>query len=60
MKALHFLKLKLRMLIKQLRKPAGPDGVPIKVIKIASKIMHSCLANVINQDIESNSFSEFA
>ena len=38
----------------------GPEDIPYRVIKTASKIVDSHLTNVINQDIESNSFSEFA
>ena len=34
--------------------------MPIKVIKTALKIVDSHLTNVINQDIELNSFFEFA
>ena len=40
------------------KKATGPDGIPMKVIKTASKIMDSHLTNVINQDLELNSFSE--
>ena len=43
----------------QPKKAAGPNGIPIKVIKTGSKV-GSHLTNVINQDIESNKFSEFA
>ena len=37
-----------------------PEGIPIKIIKTASKIVDSHLTNVVNQDIELNGFSEFA
>ena len=42
------------------KKATGPDCIPIKVIKTASKIVDSHLTNVINEDTELNSFSEFA
>ena len=42
------------------KKATCPDDLPIKVIKIASKIVDSHLTNLIHQEIELNSFSEFA
>ena len=42
------------------KKVTTSDGIPIKVIKTASKILDSCLTCVINQDIELISIFEFS
>ena len=42
------------------KKATGPDGIPIKIIKIATNIIDSHLTNLINRDIELNKFSENA
>ena len=34
------------------KKATGPDGIPIKIIKVASKIIDSHLTNAINEDLD--------
>ena len=42
------------------RKATGPDGVPVKTLKIARNAIDSHLTNIINRDIKENKFSEDA
>ena len=43
-----------------LRKATGPDGIPVKILKIARNVIDSHLTNIINRDIKENKFSEDA
>ena len=38
----------------------GPDGVPIKILKIARNFIDSHLTNILNRDIKERKFSEDA
>ena len=38
----------------------GPDGVPVKILKIARNFIDSHLTNILNRDIKENKFSEDA
>ena len=40
------------------RKATGPDGIPVKILKIARNVIDSRLTNIINRDIKEKSFSE--
>ena len=40
------------------RKATGPDGIPVKILKIARNVIDSHLTNIINRDIKGNKFSE--
>ena len=42
------------------RKATGPDGIPVKILKIARNVIDSHLTNIINRDIKENKFSEDA
>ena len=42
------------------RKATGPDGIPVKILKIARNVIDSHLTNIINRDIEENKFCEDA
>ena len=42
------------------RKATGPNGIPVKILKIARNVIDSHLTNIINRDIEENKFSEDA
>ena len=42
------------------RKATGPDGIPVKILKIARNVIDSHLTNIINIDIKENKFSEDA
>ena len=42
------------------RKAAGPDGIPVKILKIARNVIDLRLTNIINRDIKEKSFSEEA
>ena len=59
MKALHFFNAKTED-INKIINSLDSDSIPIKVIKTATKIADSHLTNVLNEDRELNSFSEFA
>ena len=39
------------------RKATGPDGIPVKVLKIARNVIDSHLSNIINGDIKEIEFS---
>ena len=41
-------------------KVVGPDGVPIKILKIARNFIDSHLTNILNRDIKERKFSEDA
>ena len=41
-------------------KATGPDTIPPKIIKLSAYVIDSHLTNIINSDIEKNSFSEGA
>ena len=41
-------------------KATGPDTIPPKIIKLSANVIDSDLTNIINSDIEKNSFSEGA
>ena len=49
------------MLIKRLnpKTATGPDGIPLKIIKL-SDVIDKHLTNIINTDLECSSFSENA
>ena len=38
----------------------GPDGIPVKILKIARNFIDSHLTNILNRDIKENKFSEDA
>ena len=38
----------------------GPDGIPVKFIKLSANVIDSHLENVINKNIDLNSYSENA
>ena len=38
----------------------GPDGIPVKVLKIAGNVTDSHLTNIINRDLKESKFSEHA
>ena len=42
------------------RKGTGPDGIPVKILKIARNVIDSHLTNIINRDIKENKFLEDA
>ena len=42
------------------REATGPDGIPVKILKIARNVIDSHLTNIINRDIKENKFSEDA
>ena len=42
------------------RKATGPDGIPVKILKIARNVIDSHLTYIINRDIKENKFSEDA
>ena len=42
------------------RKATGPDGIPVKILKIARNVTDLHLTNIINRDIKENKFSEDA
>ena len=35
----------------------GPDGIPIKILKIAGNVIDSDLTNIINREIKEKKFS---
>ena len=59
-----FLKQKeeINILIKRLnpKKATGPDGIPLKIIKLSADVIDKHLNNIINTDLESSCFSENA
>ena len=38
----------------------APDGIPVKILKIARNVIDSQLTNAINRDIKESRFSEDA
>ena len=38
----------------------GPDGIPVKLLKIAGNVIDSHLTNIINRDLKESKFSEHA
>ena len=50
------------MLIKRLnlKKATGPDGIPLKIIKLSADVIDKHLTNIINRDLESSCFPENA
>ena len=42
------------------REATGPDGIPVKILKIARNVIDSHLTNIINRDIKQSKFSEDA
>ena len=42
------------------RKVTGPDGIPVKILKIARNVIDSDLKNIINRDIKEKKFPEDA
>ena len=43
-----------------IKKATGPDTIPPKLVKLSANILDSHLCNIINKDLESNSFSDGA
>ena len=50
--------VKYRLRLKNPRKAAGPDFIPLKVIKIASNVIDFHLYNIMIKDLEKNKYSE--
>ena len=46
--------------ITNIKKARGPDTIPPKLVKLSDNIVESDLCNIINKDLESNSFSDGA
>ena len=42
------------------RKATAPDGIPVKISKIARNVIYSHLRNIINRDIKVSKFLEDA
>ena len=42
------------------RKATGPDGIPVKILKITRNVIDSHLTNIVNRDIKENKFLEDA
>ena len=42
------------------RKATGPDGIQVKILKIARNVIDSHLSNIINRAIKEHKFSEDA
>ena len=55
-------KEEINILIKRLnpKKATGPDGIPLKIIKLSADVIDKHLNNIINTDLESSCFSENA
>ena len=55
-------KEEINILIKRLnpKKATGPDGIPLKIIKLSADVIDKHLTNIINTDLECSSFSENA
>ena len=53
-------KEKINILIKHLnpKKATGPDGIPLKIIKLSADVIDEHLTNIINTDLEYSCFSE--
>ena len=43
-----------------IKKATGPDTIPPKLVKLSANILDSHLCNIINKDLERNSFSDWA
>ena len=43
-----------------IKKATGPETIPPKLVKLSANILDSHLCNIINKDLESNSFSDRA
>ena len=39
------------------KKAAGPDKVPVKIVKLAASVIDSHLSNIINNNLSNNAFS---
>ena len=54
--------MEINKIIKHLnpKKATGPDKIPVKIVKQAANIIDSHLANIINNDLSRNSFSNSA
>ena len=52
----------INKIIKRLNpnKATGPDKIPPKIVILSANIINSHLANIINHDLDNNSFSEGA
>ena len=52
----------MNILIKRLnpKKATGPDGIPLKIIKLSADVIDKHLTNIINTDLECSCFSENA
>ena len=50
--------VKYGLRLKNPRKVTGPDFIPLKVIKFASKVIDSHLCNILIKDLEKNKYSE--
>ena len=50
----------INKIIKKLnpKKAKGPDKIPPKIVILSANIIDSHLANIINHDLDKNSFSE--
>ena len=55
-------KEEINILIKRLnpQQPTGPDGIPLKILKLSADVIDKQLTNIINTDLESSCFSENA
>ena len=55
-------KEEINILIKRLnpKKATGPDGIPLKIIKLSADVIDKHLTNIINTDLECSCFSENA
>ena len=42
------------------KKAAGPDKIPIKIVKLAASVIDSHLTDIINNDLSNNAFSDSA
>ena len=42
------------------KKATGPDGIPLKIMKLSADVIDKHLTNIINTDLESSYFSENA
>ena len=53
-------KKRRNILIKRLnpKKATGPDGIPLKIIKLSADVIDKHLTNIINTDLECLCFSE--
>ena len=62
MKSIFATTNQINKIIKEVdpNKATGPDTIPPKIIKLSANVIDSHLTNIINSDIEKNSFSEGA